>query len=422
MPSTSPRTPSTSLARNTPGRWVTDTEANIDLAALQAYRLARIREQLKKHEHAACVLYDPINIRYATGTRNNSVFNMHFMGRYCFVPAEGPVVLFENPNKIHLPRGPHIADEIRPGRSWRYMVGGPHVEENVKLWANEIADLVAAHGGGNRRLAMDHCEPRATAELTQLGIELFDAQIELEYARAIKSSDELECMNVAIAAAGVGMARMHEALEPGMTENELWAILHHTNISMGGEWIETRLLASGGRTNPWHQECSDRIIQAGELVGFDTDMVGPFGYCADVSRTFHCGPGRPTAEQRELYKFAHEQIEYNTALLHAGLTLREYANKAWPVPERFVENGYPFIAHGVGMCDEWPNCYTLEVLERRGEDDVLEAGMTICVESYIGEAGGDEGVKLEQQVLITDDGVELLSTFPYEENLLGREI
>ena len=422
MPSTTPRSPSMSLARNTPGRWITETEPSIDLAALQAYRLSRVREQLKIHDHAACVLYDPINIRYATGTRNNAVFNMHFMGRYCFVPAEGPVVLFDSPNKIHLPRGTHVADEIRPGKSWRQMVAGPRVEENVKLWADEIADLIAVHGGGNRRLAIDHCEPRATAELARLGIELFDAQIELEFARAIKSSDELECMNVAIAAAGVGMARMHEALEPGMTENELWAILHHANISMGGEWIETRLLSSGGRTNPWHQECSDRIIQAGELVGFDTDMVGPFGYCADVSRTFHCGPGKPTAEQRELYKFAHEQIEYNTALLQPGLTLREYAVKAWPVPERFVENGYPFIAHGVGMCDEWPNCYSLDVLERRGEDDVLEAGMTICVESYIGEAGGDEGVKLEQQVLITDDGVELLSTFPYEEDLLGSEI
>ena len=91
-------------------------------------------------------------------------------------------------------------------------------------------------------------------------------------------------------------------------------------------------------------------------------------------------------------------------------------------PERFVENRYPFIAHGVGMCDEWPNCFTLDRLEQRGESGVLEAGMTICVESYIGAAGGDEGVKLEQQVLITETGVELLSTFPYEEDLLGREI
>ena len=422
MPTKIPQSPSTTLARNTLGRWVTETEPNIDIAALQAYRLARIREQLKIHDHAACVLYDPINIRYATGTRNNAVFNMHFLGRHCFVPAEGPVVLFDNPNKIHLPRGPHVADEVRPARNWRYMVAGPQVDKNVKLWADEIADLVTAHGGGNRRLAIDHCEPQAAAALLQHGIELYDGQIELEFARAIKSADELVCIGVAISAADVGMARMHEALKPGMTENELWAILHHANISMGGEWIETRLLSSGGRTNPWHQECSDRVIQAGELVAFDTDMVGPFGYCADISRTFHCGPGKPTAQQRELYNFAYEQIEYNTSLLRAGLTLHELAEQAWTTPEQFVENSYPFIAHGVGMCDEWPNCFTLDRLEQRGESGVLEAGMTICVESYIGAAGGDEGVKLEQQVLITESSVELLSTFPYEENLLGREL
>lgn len=186
---------------------------------------------------------------------------------------------------------------------------------------------------------------------------------------------------------------------------------------MGGEWIETRLLSSGDRTNPWHQECSDRVISAGELVGFDTDMVGPFGYCADVSRTFFCGPGKPTDAQKRMYGLAHEQIEHNTNLLHPGLTLREYAVKAWTIPEEYAGNSYPFIAHGVGMCDEWPNCFTLDILEQRDEDAILESGMTICVESYIGATGGTEGVKLEQQVLITDNGVELLSTFPYEKNL-----
>ena len=420
MPSKTPPTLNITRARNTPGRWTTDTEPNIDVARLCAYRLGRVREQLKMHDYAACVLYDSINIRYATGTRDNAVFNFHYMARYCFVPAEGPVVLFDIPFKINLPRAEaDVVDEMRPARLWRYMVAGARVEENVKLWADEIADLVTTHGGGNRRLAIDHCEPLATTALIQHGIELFDGQTVMEFARAIKSDDELACMTLATAVADVGMARMREALEPGMTENELWAILHHTNIAMGGEWIETRLLTSGGRTNPWCQQCSDRMILAGELVGFDTDMIGPFGYCADVSRTFHCGPGRPTAEQCKLYGLAYEQIEHNMALLRAGITNREFAEKAWKVPDPYIANGYPFLAHGVGLCDEWPYCHTVENLERWGEEIVLEAGMTICVESYIGAEGGDEGVKLEQQVLITENGVELLSTFPFEEALLG---
>ena len=94
------------------------------------------------------------------------------------------------------------------------------------------------------------------------------------------------------------MAKMREELRPGITENQLWSHLHQVNIALGGEWIETRLLNSGGRTNPWFQESSDRVIRAGELVSFDTDLIGPFGYCSDLSRTFYCGHGRPTGEQQ----------------------------------------------------------------------------------------------------------------------------
>ena len=109
-------------------------------------------------------------------------------------------------------------------------------------------------------------------------------------------------------------------------------------------------------------------------------------------------------------------------LMRPGLTLREVAQKAWPVPDVYKENSYKFIAHGVGMCDEWPNCYQLDVLEQQREGDiVLEPGMVMCVESYIGEKGGREGVKLEQQVLITDDGHRLLSDHPLDATLLGSE-
>jgi Xaa-Pro dipeptidase len=256
------------------------------------------------------------------------------------------------------------------------------------------------------------------AVLAGHGIELVDAQAPIEMARAIKSEDELACMNAAISVCEAGMARMREALRPGMTENELWSLLHQTNIAMGGEWIETRLLASGGRTNPWFQECGDRVIRAGELVSFDTDLIGPFGYCADLSRSYFCGPGRPSDEQKRLYGLAYEQIHFNIDLIKPGMTLREVAEKSFKLPERCAPNRYSVVFHGVGLCDEYPHGAYLQDFERGGYDGVLEPGMTICVESYMGEVGGDEGVKLEQQVLITDSGLELLSTFPFETELL----
>jgi Xaa-Pro aminopeptidase len=406
------------IARKTPGAGLKDHERQIDMPRLRGYRLARVREQLIERDYAACVLFDPINIRYATGTRNMSVFTQHSPDRYVFVPAEGPVVLFDGYMANHPIDASETVDERRPATTWYFEVKGPRVLEAARRWGDEIADLLARHGGGNRRLALDRLAPVGYEPLTRHGIELFDAQEPLERARAIKSPDEVACMSVSISACEAGMARMREALKPGLSENALWSRLVQANIELGGEWMETRLLASGGRTNPWYQECGEKLIRTGDLVAFDTDLIGPFGYCADISRTFHCGPGRPTAEQRRLYAHAHEQIQTNLEFLRPGVAFRELAERSWPIPEEFLANRYMCLYHGVGLADEYPDIVHPLDWEETGYDGVLEENMTLCVESYIGAVGGAEGVKLEEQVLITADGPQLLSLFPFEESLL----
>ena len=154
----------------------------------------------------------------------------------------------------------------------------------------------------------------------------------MELARSVKCAEEVACIRRSLAVAEIGIERMREALRPGITEIALWAELHHAKIAHGGEWIETRLLSSGPRTNPWFQEASDRPILAGELVSFDTDLIGPYGYCADISRTLFCGPGRPTAAQRTLYALAAEQVAFNCELLRPGRSFHECAALAWKVP------------------------------------------------------------------------------------------
>ncbi|HEX9789425.1 MAG TPA: Xaa-Pro peptidase family protein [Kiloniellales bacterium] len=394
----------------------------VDMAAVRAYRLARVRAQLRARDYAGCVLFDPLNLRYATDSRNMAVWTLHNAARYCFVPTEGPVIVFDFHNCAHLSDGLETVDEVRPARSWYYFAAGPRVAELANAWAVEIADLVRTYGGGNRRLAIDHCDPAGAAALAREGIEVHDGQEVLEQARVIKSPEELTLMGAAIAVCETGMGAMREALRPGMSENALWSILHQVNIAMGGEWIETRLLSSGPRTNPWFQESGERIIQAGDLVSFDTDLIGPYGYCADISRTFLCGGGRASAEQQRLYRLAWEQIEYNTALLRPGLTTRELAERAFALPATCAPNRYSVVIHGVGLCDEYPHAAYAEDIDASGYDVPLLAGMTVCVESYMGEVGGGEGVKLEQQVLITETGAELLSRFPFEDALMPRQI
>jgi Xaa-Pro aminopeptidase len=226
-----------------------------DLPAVRAYRLARVREQLRARDYAACVLFDPMNLRYATDCRNMAVWTLHNAARYCFIPTEGPVIIFDFHNCDHLSDGLETVDEVRRARGWYYFAAGPRVSERAAQWAAEIADLVRTHGGGNMRLAIDHCDPEGAAALAREGIDIHNGQEVLEQARVIKSAGEVALMGAAIDVCQSGMARMREALTPGMSENELWSILHQVNIAGDGEWIETRLLSSGERTNPWFQEC-----------------------------------------------------------------------------------------------------------------------------------------------------------------------
>ena len=388
---------------------------------LRLGRLERVREQLQRRDLAACVLVDPVNIRYATGARNMQVFHLRNPARYLFVATEGPVILFEFPGCHHLAAGLETIDEIRPGTAVSFAAAGPQVEHKAKAWAAEIGDLLRRHGGGNRRVGIERVYWAAAAALAAQGFELCDAQDPIERARAIKTADELVCIRRSIAAVERGVAEMGAGLHPGMSENALWALLHQSVIAQDGDYIETRLLSSGPRTFPWFNETGPRPIENGDLVALDTDVVGRFGYYADFSRTFFCGRGRPSDEQRLLYRLAHEQVQTNLALIRPGMSFRELSERAWPIPERYVDHRYFVLAHGVGMTGEYP--YVLHPQDfAAGYDGVIEAGMTLCVESYIADRDGHQGVKLEEQVLVTPTGIEVLSRFPYDDALLGREV
>ncbi len=271
---------------------------------MRRYRLGRLRAGLRARGLAGALLFDPLNLRYATDQTNVQVWCGHNAVRYAFVATEGPVVLFDFHNREHLSEHLPLVDEVRPAIATAWFFAGERGPERAKAWAGEIDGLLRRAGGKDGRLAVDRLEPETAAALDAVGIRVVDAREITEGARAIKSPDEVRAMRCAVAACGAGMAAMRAALEPGVSEQGLWAELYKANIARGGEWIETRLLASGPRTNPWFQECSSRAIEAGDLVAFDTDLIGPHGYCADVSRTWVCGDGGFRAEQLALLDLA----------------------------------------------------------------------------------------------------------------------
>ena len=156
-----------------------------------------------------------------------------------------------------------------------------------------------------------------------------------------------------------------------------------------------------------------RPIEAGDLVSFDTDLIGPYGYCSDISRSWLCGD-RPSDEQRRLYAAAFEQIETNIAALAPGRSLHEVSEQCWEIPPEYLSQRYPSLMHGVGLADEYPSIKHQVDLDAKGYEGVVAPGMLICVESFIGVEGGREGVKLEEQVIITESGVERMSSLPFE--------
>lgn len=390
-----------------------------DLDEVRLYRLNRVREALKARDCAAAILWDPLNTRYATDVTNMQVWSMHNEVRYVFVPAEGPVIVFEFDAKDHFSSGVPTVDETRHAVSMFYMGAGPRHTEMAKKWAAEMDDLLRTYGGGNKRVAIDRMGFEGAYSLADKGYEICDGFELMENARLIKSPGEIALMRHSIAACEKGIENMRAALEPGITENALWAKLHETNIALGGEWIETRLLSSGPRTNPWYQECSMRQIEKGDIVSFDTDLVGPYGYCCDMSRSWVCGDVRPSDEQRRLYAMAVDQMRHNRGLVKAGASIIEMAQRAWQIPDDCYANRYTVLYHGVGLCDEFPAViHARDYDAGKGFDFVLEAGMTICVEALIGVEGGRECIKLEDQVLVTEDGFEQLTSYPFEDDWL----
>jgi Xaa-Pro aminopeptidase len=404
-----------------PGLWLTDSEpSSVDAVKLRASRLARLREMMRDKNYAALLLFDPNNQRYATGSRNMFGYFLRNSTRYFFVPTEGPIILFEYPQSAHVSTCLETVQEARNSRIVWSAVGGRDTD-TARPFAQEIAALVREHGRGSMKLGLDRCGHLQALALEREGCEVTDCQQEILHARRIKGAEEIACLRLSMAGAESAVAAVREAVKPGISEQDLFALMYGEVIRQGGEFIETRLLTSGARTNPWFNESSGRRVRPGELVALDTDVIGCFGYFSDFSRTFHCGPGRPSAYQKMLYRLAYDQIQHNIDIIKPGLAYREVAERAWKIPDPFVERRYTSVMHGVGLHGETPFIAHARDFATYGSQGVLEPGMVVSVESYIGEVGGPEGVKLEEEVLITATGHEVISRFPFEEDLIGRE-
>ncbi|HEV8677109.1 MAG TPA: Xaa-Pro peptidase family protein [Methylomirabilota bacterium] len=405
--------------RDLVGQQIVDYEPRVDAARLKRERLARLQAELGRAELGAALLYDPLNIRYATGTRDSSTgYGLRFYYRYALVPRTGRAILFGG---VTDSLAGDATLDVRNARTWDFFPCGRNLGEAARRWAADLKATIDELGLGRERIGIDRLDFVGFEALRAQQLRLADARVAVEKARAIKTPDELTLIRQACAVVDAAICALRDAIRPGVTENELWAVLTGTNIRLGGEHADGRLLTAGGHTNPWYQAASDRLVRDGELVAFDTDMAGPLGYFADISRTYLCGDRPPTAEQRELYAFAHRFIQESIPLFRPGMGFQEIAEKAPAFPEKYKASRYVVLAHGAGMSDEWPAIYFPDMSwSGFGNDpEVLQENMVICVEALVGEENGRESVKLEEQLIVTAHGPEVISRAPYDWRFIG---
>lgn len=386
----------------------------IDMRSLRANRFARLQEAMRAHGIPICLFFNPANIRYATGTDVMGVWTATTLARYCLVAAGRDPVLFEYKTSKHISE--RLVRDVRTAISWQY--GGARGYDGARRWAQSIKDTMAELGCAGAPLAVDKLDGYGFQALAELGVRITDPSPATVDAREIKTPEEVQLMILNGAIADVMFADFEAAIHPGVREYELLAVLSDTLLRYHGEFIFTRLVASGTNTNPWMSEAHDKLVQPGDLVGIDTDANGYEGYVIDVSRTFLCGDvGTPG--QKEAYRIAYDCVNGMRELMKPGMTFEEFSHAAPKLPAGYVANRYNTMVHQAGLEDEGPGIpYPQDLHEESGRERVIRENMVFCLECYAGKDGEAYGVKLEDQVLVTKEGVIALNTYPFEKKLL----
>jgi len=381
------------------------------LESLRLERLARLQSSMRARDVAACVLFNEPNIRYATGATAMPVYAMSTFVRCALVPQEGRPILFEHANSIHRSRS--RAPDVRPMHPWEF---SDHQQEEADAWAERTIAALRELGVGDDVVAIDRAGTPAYLALADRGVRLRDSAPVTQWARQVKGPIEVSLFDLNAPLIDAELAGVEASISPGMSEAAVLAEMARVLVRGGGEYLATNTLCSGPNTNPWRAEATDRRIRDGDLVFVDTDSVALEGCFFCVSRTF--AVGKPSSAQRATYRAAHEWLVEMESLIRPGVSCAELAAAAPPIPERFVDQRYECLLHGIGLEEENPSvCHPADV--QPNPDTVLEAGMILVVEGYFGEVGADHGVKLGDQLVVTDDGVRTLVPYPWSEPLLA---
>ena len=398
-----------------------DWEERWNVARLREYRLGRARAALGASDLGALLLFDFNNIRYTTSTHIGE-WARDKMTRYALLTRGGDPHIwdFGSAAKHHRLNCPWL----RPENIHAGMIGlRGAVAPDAGLFrdaAREIARLLRDEGVADMPLGVDVVEPPMLAALEAEGVTVRDGQQVMLDAREVKSRDEIILLNTACAMVDGAYQLIAEKLKPGVRESQLVAEVTKALFDMGSEHVDNINAVSGERCSPHPHVFSDRLIRPGDQAFFD--IIQTFvGYKTCYYRTFTVGSA--TDAQRDAYKRAREWIDKSIELMKPGITTDRVAS-VWPKATEFgFENemecfGLQF-GHGVGLfLHERPIISRLNSLEHPIE---LKEGMVIALETYCPAKDGFSAARIEEEVVITAEGPQIITRFPSQELFVANE-
>ena len=398
-----------------PGHMAVDFERRVDHDRLRRYRLSRARDALKNSECGALLLFDVNNIRYVSGTKIGEWERDKLCRFALLIGDEEPIVWDFGSAAVH-----HrlYCDWLDPERCRAGMLGMrgtvPPAVGLMKNHAEEVMGLLRAAGVADMPVGVDYAETAMFFELQKAGMTVVDGQQVMLDAREIKNIDEIMLLNQAAAMVDGVYHMIHEELKPGVRESDIVALANKMLYEMGSDDVEAINAISGERCSPHPHNFTDRLIRPGDQAFFDI-LQSYQGYRTCYYRTFNVGKATPV--QNDAYVKCREWLDHAISLIKPGVSTDTVAS-VWPKAEEF---GFPSelaafglqFGHGLGLAlHERPIISRLVSLDNPME---IKTGMVFALETFCPAKDGYSAARIEEEVVVTDTGCQVISLFPAQD-------
>jgi Xaa-Pro aminopeptidase len=404
------------VALKTFGTMAVDWEQRVDFDRLRRDRLARTKQHLADSELGALLCFDMANIRYITATHIGT-WAMDKLIRFCLLPqGDEPIMWdFGSAARHHKIYNPWLGEErSRAGISTlRGSVAG-----RAEVVAEKIRVELEERGLLGEPLGVDVVELPVLRALEAAGITVVDGQALMQDARKLKTGDEIVLLNTACAMVDAAYEQLFRAMRPGMRENDCVALVNRVLYELGSEHVEGVNAISGERCSPHPHVFTDRMLRPGDPAYFD--ILHAFnGYRTCYYRTFAVGSASPA--QVDAYKRCRDILDRAISMIRPGVTTAEVVS-TFPKAEEF---GFPDeeaafalqYGHGVGL-----SIWEKPIFSRLVSFDhpeTVEAGMVFALETFWPAADGWSAARIEEQLVVTGDGCEVITRFPAEELIVA---